>query len=307
MMNEIIIELTKRGFKTINVQDVYKNNVKLTGISVSKNENSKCTATFYKSPEWEQMNIEEICDYIETNYDKGSMNDELYFTDQINDLCNNPEFIKDKSYICIQSKGENEMIVKKDYLDLEAYIRVYISEGASFILSKELYKGEDIWEIAFKNTKDTFKVYSMSDIFVEILFAKNGGDINDLDPEEYQHIKESIFNTFLGGMDETEVMYVVSTKSKSYGAGALYFPEVFQKFCQEQNVGGCYIIPSSIHELILIKDDKDVDEEQLTDMIGSVNTTEVSPFEVLSTHNYYYNLETNAVYISKEAFEAINS
>jgi len=56
-----------------------------------------------------------------------------------------------------------------------------------------------------------------------------------------------------------------------------------------------YIIPSSIHELLLLPDDGTVDRESLDQMVQEVNMNEVLPTERLSDHVYYYEYAENEI------------
>ena len=56
-----------------------------------------------------------------------------------------------------------------------------------------------------------------------------------------------------------------------------------------------YIIPSSIHEVILIPDTLDMDIRYMKAMVKEVNGTEVSPDEVLSDNVYRYDIDTDRI------------
>ena len=49
-----------------------------------------------------------------------------------------------------------------------------------------------------------------------------------------------------------------------------------------------YILPSSIHELILVRDTVGMDANSLRDMVREVNSTQVASDEVLSNSIYHY-------------------
>jgi homoaconitase/3-isopropylmalate dehydratase large subunit len=56
------------------------------------------------------------------------------------------------------------------------------------------------------------------------------------------------------------------------------------------NTNKLWVIPSSIHEVIFIADREGVTKEGLSDLIRSVNETEVSPEEVLGTTPLYFEI-----------------
>jgi len=82
-------------------------------------------------------------------------------------------------------------------------------------------------------------------------------------------------------------MLVVSNDKRSFGAAAM----VFQDFWEKMSVRlgkGFYILPSSIHELIILPDDTGVDPDYLKDMICEVNATQVGPEDKLSDSLYFF-------------------
>ena len=75
-------------------------------------------------------------------------------------------------------------------------------------------------------------------------------------------------------------MYVITNTKRYYGAAAMAVPGVLQEIA---DVFGCnlFIIPSSIHEAIIIPDTGMADPYDLSIMIREVNDKEVKPEEVL--------------------------
>jgi hypothetical protein len=58
-----------------------------------------------------------------------------------------------------------------------------------------------------------------------------------------------------------------------------------------------YILPSSIHECILIPDNGKMNKAALKEMVKGVNDSQVSADEVLSNEVYYYDLITDEFHI----------
>ncbi len=84
-------------------------------------------------------------------------------------------------------------------------------------------------------------------------------------------------------------MYVMTNPMKMNGAATMAYPNVIRNFANAvgQNV---YIIPSSIHEVILVPE-RGTEGGCLNDMVREVNETQVDPKEVLADHVYYYDRE----------------
>ncbi|MBE5880811.1 MAG: hypothetical protein E7289_00660 [Lachnospiraceae bacterium] len=86
-------------------------------------------------------------------------------------------------------------------------------------------------------------------------------------------------------------MYVMTNPMKMNGAATMAYPNVVRNFANAlgKNV---YIIPSSVHEVILVPE-SGTEGGRLNDMVREVNRTQVDPKEVLADHVYYYNREEN--------------
>lgn len=85
-------------------------------------------------------------------------------------------------------------------------------------------------------------------------------------------------------------LYIMTNSERNYGAMTLFYPGVLEETSQFFN-GSFYIIPSSIHELLIMRDSGLQDEEYLKEMVQCVNTTAVSEEEYLSNHPYYYDAQ----------------
>ncbi|MBD5392950.1 MAG: hypothetical protein HDR71_01500 [Lachnospiraceae bacterium] len=88
--------------------------------------------------------------------------------------------------------------------------------------------------------------------------------------------------------DESRIpMYVLSNKQKIQGAACMLYPEILNDFAKEKNCD-LYILPSSIHEVILLPDSKDISKENLLDMVSEINKTQVEEHEILADSIYYF-------------------
>lgn len=82
-------------------------------------------------------------------------------------------------------------------------------------------------------------------------------------------------------------MYVLSTEKKEFGAAVIVSPEV-QKMCFERLEEDYYVLPSSIHELILLPVSLSVGRKGLEELVEEVNSFCVSEEEYLGGHVYRY-------------------
>lgn len=91
-------------------------------------------------------------------------------------------------------------------------------------------------------------------------------------------------------------MYVLTNGKNYFGAAALYYPGVLKKIGQTLE-SDLIVLPSSIHEIILLPVEKWTDYERLNEMIEDINENHVAKEEVLSNHFYYYDLEKDELRI----------
>lgn len=82
-------------------------------------------------------------------------------------------------------------------------------------------------------------------------------------------------------------MYVLTNTEKLYGASALLYPDVVSRFADTIH-HDLYILPSSIHEVLLLPKETDADSEALNLIIQEVNTSQVPKEEILSDHVYIF-------------------
>jgi hypothetical protein len=89
-------------------------------------------------------------------------------------------------------------------------------------------------------------------------------------------------------------MYVATNSRQANGATVICYPDFLRKISESMNTD-FYILPSSIHEVILVPMDNGININDLTQMVQQVNKTQLEPEEVLSNHAYYYCRQKNKI------------
>lgn len=82
-------------------------------------------------------------------------------------------------------------------------------------------------------------------------------------------------------------LYVLTNEQRFYGAACLLYEELLFDLSQKLQKD-FYVIPSSIHEVLLIPATLGMDRDFFNSMIREVNATHLVPEEILSDHVYYY-------------------
>jgi len=86
---------------------------------------------------------------------------------------------------------------------------------------------------------------------------------------------------------EDEQMFVASVSDKIRGAGIMAYPGFFESSAEKLG-GDFFVLPSSIHEVLLVPDDGQKTAEDLLSMVKEVNATQVAPTDQLTDSVYHY-------------------
>lgn len=90
---------------------------------------------------------------------------------------------------------------------------------------------------------------------------------------------------------EEEQMIVVSVEGNVHGAGVLAYRDFCEKASERVGNQSFFLLPSSIHELLIIPDNGKFDVPSLEMMVKEVNATTVDPAEQLTDNVYHYDAE----------------
>lgn len=103
---------------------------------------------------------------------------------------------------------------------------------------------------------------------------------------ELMHIDTEMFEDN-GGL-------LIASSHKKFGAGCIFYPD-FPASAFHMLGGEYFIIPSSIDEVILLRDEGDIGVDELKGMVNNVNLNEVNPWEKLSDSVYKYDSKKNEI------------
>lgn len=85
-------------------------------------------------------------------------------------------------------------------------------------------------------------------------------------------------------------LYLVSTDDCTLGAACLFYPEMMQAYARMLE-SDYYILPSSIHEFLLISDTIIEEPGELISMVKEINAIEVSKEDKLTDNVYHFQLD----------------
>ena len=90
------------------------------------------------------------------------------------------------------------------------------------------------------------------------------------------------------------ITYIASNRSGFQGAAVAGYPD-FCKQAAEAIGGSFYMLPSSVHEFILVKDDGTPKAKDLNAMIRNVNETVLEPRDILASQCYHYDAKAKVL------------
>ncbi|WP_270913728.1 DUF5688 family protein [Allofournierella sp. CML151] len=295
-MNEAIKEMRDR-FPDFDIskQEVSKlQGESYTGMAV-RPENSEIGVTlnlqdFYKALGF-GMFLEDVMDSIERSVVSAVRHMPHYDARVLEDY----DRMKDALTVdLVPVAGNEEKLAQIPHKNVEDMALVYRFEeessvygSASILVTNEMLAvyditadqlHEDAMKAAVQNRPA--KLHNMNDVMRDMM-----GDMSGLVP-----------------MNEPSPLWVATVEGGQNGAGVIQYPGFLDQAAEALG-GDFYVLPSSVHEVLLVADDGSMELGYLEEMVRGVNETEVSPAERLSDNVYHYDNEAH-IFENARTFEA---
>lgn len=191
------------------------------------------------------------------------------------------QYIKEKLFFCVINREMNNVFLENipyvEHLDFAIIIRVLMEldkKGlATILVNNDMLKvwgitKEEIFEIAKENTPIMFPM--------------------EFKPM-HQVIEELTGRTVI---EESEnFLYVLSNNIRNYGAGVIFYENALEQIADTLQ-DNLILIPSSIHEWIIVPERQFDIGDEMNDMISEINETQVLEEDILGTHFYHYDRTT---------------
>ncbi len=104
---------------------------------------------------------------------------------------------------------------------------------------------------------------------------------------------------------EDEQLFVATVPDKTHGAGVLAYQN-FMDQAAERVGGDFFILPSSIHEVLIVPDNGRMDLKELEAMVRDVNATQVAPADKLTDNVYHYDSKEKIFELGEKYVERQN-
>lgn len=199
------------------------------------------------------------------------------------------ESCRDNLYPILLNRKANEELLKnlvyRPYLDLAICYSLCLDEAAAGTASTKVCRRmtglwgiteEELHDQAIRNMENAgYRLEGMWDILKEMMPVGE----NDA---------AGIPNMYM----------ILTNRSKLFGAVGILKTGLLDEFAEEAG-RNLFLIPSSIHEILILPDDGKITVQELNEMISSVNEEQLQPEEILSDHAYYYDRENREVRIAE--------
>ena len=271
MNRKMLVErLREKGFRA-EKRNVVKNGVECKAVEIGEQKNVSAviyTEEMFRVAEEKQIGIEEIAERIIEIYKNSGCN--LIDVGQLTDR----EYLLSHMYIGLQRQGTEDLIKRPveqmDGVESYLYARIWdrLGEEATLkmrpsILRLSGIEEEEAWRLAENHTSAESMILSLSELI-------EGGES-------------------LAVLDDI-TMYIVTNQDTVYGASAILNKELLKDFGKTHNVDKVLVLPSSVHEVLIIPYDGSLDLEYYSNLVKEVNQNEVDPIQQLADQAYLMNI-----------------
>lgn len=292
-MNIIRKEVSERFEGCVKIEEIEKNNgLVLHGLTIRIKE-SNISPNIYLEPFYnDYLNgkkmdevIEDICKIYSDNKINNSI-DTSFFT--------NFDNVKSKIIYVLVNYEMNKEFLKTvphtKYMDLAFVYKCYLEE--EFIES-------GMATITINNNH--LKLWDVASNEIHRLALENTPQLLPCVIQPIQNILSKLIGIDMEAFSQEDIneiipMYILSNACNMYGAGCILYEDVLKKLADKLG-SNLYILPSSIHETIILADTSDFIKNELMDMVQSVNETQLANEEILSNEVYYFSRAQGSIVI----------
>lgn len=266
------------GITEIEIKQVLKNNSVTLWALLFKDEKSNITPSIYLEPfhtKYEMgMEMDDIVTMLVDCYQDARINEQVDFA-----FFRDWDTIKSRVAYRLINRDRNAELLKqiphKEVLDLAKvyYVAVQECNGSVLIYNTHL----DMWGI------DTEELEAIADENTPVLCPVCVDSIWDV-------VNEMMKDLPAEDEQESQEMLIMSNSNKVHGAAAILYPGSMEQMADRLQ-SDFYILPSSIHETIVLSAKEDNSPEHLLEMVREVNSTMVCKEEILGDNVYFYDRE----------------
>ncbi|WP_394523062.1 DUF5688 family protein [Lacrimispora sp. JR3] len=287
---------------TLILQSITKNNgLVLDGLCIEK-AGEKAAPTIYLNQFYEPYEngipINEIVEDILLLYQTNRLPDHIKI-----EKLSSPEYIKTKIiYRLINEPANQDQLsdiphISYPSLDLCLIFCLSLHRSQDDLLTALIHNShlktwnlttEELFQAAKINTPYLFpaRIRSLSEVIKDI--ARNSAK---------EEIEEEDLIDFFDTTPLSPPMYVLTNPAGINGAACMFYDDILKDFatCTDSDL---IILPSSIHEVLIIPNSKNISIKELSETVFSINQEEVPEEDRLSNHIYFYSRSSDELTIA---------
>lgn len=273
-------ELTKRGHE-VTEKKLVKNGIKRYALVVTTEGNTHpliYVDRIIVEADEKNMLFEDIIEVIEEQIKKMTSNPINF---EIAEIITRDNMLKHSRILAQKISDDGAVKRPGEFEGTEYVLKMkidYHGNVAHIKVNKELMKiaqveEEELWQQALENTRQDVVIKSMAELIEERAeeFEFMGVDL------------KSVLN-----LEPAENMYIISNSDGNNGASAILNKDAIWNFAKKINVQRFAIIPSSVHECIMIPNP--IEDMGIEAMVRATKLAAVDPEEQLSDKPIYINL-----------------
>lgn len=288
----------------VNVNKIVKNNgVELDGLTIRK-RGDLLSPNIYMNRYYEQYQmgqpIQCILDQIINYYEESMQGTEFQMEDLFDFAA-----VKERIVLRLINYDKNREQLADcphiRFLDLAITFRYMVDKDqlgiASSIISNAEFSHwnitvEELYRTALPNTMREFpwQMDSLAAVIAECLRREAKDMLSDSILEQIREIEAE---------ENRVTLYVLTNDAGINGATCMLYEHVIRDFAkvQESNI---FILPSSIHEVMLVPEEEETEPEFLKELVKDANRTAVGYIDLLSDSVYVYDRASDSIRIYGE-------
>lgn len=172
--------------------------------------------------------------------------------------------------------------------DLSVMFAVRVEESSDGVADAPIDNNlMNLWNVSLEDVKKSAftNISNQTPVFMSIekaLFESNLDDSFDLETAD--------------PMNDEMPFYILSNRQKVHGASIIFNKSLMAKIAEK--LGKYYILPSSIHEVLIVPATLGRNAKELAEIVRNVNAESVPPQERLSDNIYEFDIEDETIKIA---------
>ena len=268
--------------KSVDVYSILKNNgIRYEGLII-KESTLNISPTIYLNPFYDRYldgaSMEDIVEEIMKIYKENLPTKDF----DISLFCDFEKISKNIVFKLVSKEANKELLIDVPYVEYQDLALVFVCVVNNF---KREYS-----TILIHNAH-----INMWDVDMETLYQIALQNTPNIHPYKFDSLDYLVQKELPGAEDVN--MYVLTNRIKIFGATCIVYPKMLKRIADflEDNL---IIIPSSVHETLIMTENEATKEyslEELNEMVVETNETVLNSDEILSNHVYHFNRESEKI------------